>query len=388
MTSPTHDVRAAVAPITLPSSAPPPPKPESGVGLCLSGGGYRAMVFHLGVIWRLNELALLPKLTRISSVSGGSITAGMLALKWNLLGFEAGVGTRYVAEVVDPILNLAGKTIDAGAIVRGLLLPGSISDRIAKAYDKYLFDGATLQDIPDEPPRFIINATSVQTGSLVRFTKGAMRDYQVGRFITPTLRLSKAVAASSSFPPVLSPTLVRPGLPPEEPPSPGEDLRRPPFTTELVLSDGGVYDNLGLETVWKRCATVLVSDAGGKLGPDPKPKRDWARHGIRISDVVDNQVRSLRKRQLISSFVIGEREGAYWSIRTALDQYNAAKPLPCPPERTAELAAVKTRLAAMDGVLQERLVNWGYAICDVALRTYVDPFLPAATTFPYPKSGV
>ena len=52
---------------------------EDGVALCLSGGGYRAMVFHLGVLWRLNETKLLSKVKRFSSVSGGSITAGVLA---------------------------------------------------------------------------------------------------------------------------------------------------------------------------------------------------------------------------------------------------------------------------------------------------------------------
>ena len=52
---------------------------EDGVALSLSGGGYRAMVFHVGALWRLNEVGLLSKLKRISSVSGGSITAGALA---------------------------------------------------------------------------------------------------------------------------------------------------------------------------------------------------------------------------------------------------------------------------------------------------------------------
>src|SRR6266446_6176481 len=56
------------------------------IGLCLSGGGYRAMLFHLGTLWRLNEAAYLGKLDRISSVSGGSITAGVLGLHWKDLG--------------------------------------------------------------------------------------------------------------------------------------------------------------------------------------------------------------------------------------------------------------------------------------------------------------
>jgi NTE family protein len=49
-----------------------PPMP--GIALCLSGGGFRAMLFHLGTLWRLNEFGYLPKLKLISSVSGGSIT--------------------------------------------------------------------------------------------------------------------------------------------------------------------------------------------------------------------------------------------------------------------------------------------------------------------------
>ena len=60
----------------------------------------------------------------------------------------------------------------------------------------------------------------------------------------------------------------------------------------MVLTDGGVYDNLGLETAWKRYQTILVSDAGGALAPEEEPKTDWARHAYRVIDVIDNQVRA------------------------------------------------------------------------------------------------
>ncbi|NTW35692.1 MAG: patatin-like phospholipase family protein, partial [Syntrophobacteraceae bacterium] len=63
-------------------------KPKPGMALCLSGGGYRAMLFHVGAIWRLYEANLLKDVRRISSVSGGSITAGVLGLKWSQLSFE------------------------------------------------------------------------------------------------------------------------------------------------------------------------------------------------------------------------------------------------------------------------------------------------------------
>ncbi len=58
---------------------------SDGIGLALSGGGFRATLFHCGALWRLAELGYLPRLSRISSVSGGSITAGVLGLKWTKL---------------------------------------------------------------------------------------------------------------------------------------------------------------------------------------------------------------------------------------------------------------------------------------------------------------
>src|SRR6185312_10476985 len=184
-----------------------------------------------------------------------------------------------------------------------------------------------------------------------------------------------AVAASSAFPPVLSP--VRLTLDPSDfTPDSGEALQREPFTSEVVLSDGGVYDNLGLETAWKQHRTILVSDAGGKMAAEEEPASDWARHSMRILDIIDNQVRSLRKRQLIEAYQAKARLGAYWGIRTDIADYGLADPLPCPHDRTLVLAATPTRLKRLAPTDQERLINWGYAVCDVALRAHVDPAIP------------
>jgi NTE family protein len=150
----------------------------------------------------------------------------------------------------------------------------------------------------------------------------------------------------------------------------------------VILSDGGVYDNLGLETAWKRYDTIFVSDAGGKMQPQPEPERDWTRHMLRILDVIDNQVRSLRKRQVIGSFKQKVRKGAYWGIRTNIAEYPLADPLPCPFGRTTELANIPTRLQRLEPKVQEHLINWGYAVCDAALRAHVDSALPRGQ-FPY-----
>jgi NTE family protein len=354
---------------------------KPGAGLCLSGGGYRAMVFHLGALWRLYEAGLLNRFKRISSVSGGSITAAVLGLKWKELSFDpAKIEQDFVPKVVAPVRGLAGETLDAEAIILGLVLPGSISDRVAAAYDKHLFAEATLQDLPDEP-RFVINATNLQSGALWRFSKPYVR---VGEIKNSTISLAHAVAASSAFPPVLSPAELR--LESEAfTPGSGLDLQRPPFTSKVMLTDGGVYDNLGLETVWKSYDTVLVSDGGAKLEAEEEPKTDWARHAYRVLNVIDNQVRALRKRQTIDAFKSGLRKGAYWGIGTDIGDYRLNDALNCPFERTLELAKTATRLKRMDEALQERLINWGYAVCDAALRKHVDPAIAKPKGFPYSR---
>jgi NTE family protein len=381
------------APVQLPDTGSRfdgPRHPEPGLALCLSGGGYRAMLFHVGALWRLNEAGYFPRLSRVSSVSGGSITAGVLGLNWSKLAFDAnGLATQFNAQVVQPIRALAGKTIDEGTILSGIVLPGSIADKVVDAYRRHLFDDATLQALPGSPT-FVINATNVQSGVLWRFSRAYMADYRVGVVKNPQVPLAVAVAASSAFPPVLSPLRMEVNPADYEPPSgqPAEDLHVEPFLSHVVLTDGGVYDNLGLETAWKRYDTILVSDGGGKMQPESEPKGDWARHALRINELIDSQVRSLRKRQVVGSFAARERKGTYWGIRSHTADYFLADALPCPPEQTLMLANLKTRLKRVEPVVQERLINWGYAICDTAMRKWVDPGLAKPGGFPYPGSSV
>lgn len=366
-------------------------QPRPGIALCLSGGGYRAMVFHLGALWRLNEAGLLRKLDRISSVSGGSITAGVLGLQWKKLNFSAqGTASNLLELVVNPVLGLANHTLDVISIAEGIVNPfKSISEEIADAYRSHLYGHATLQDLPsdNEGPRFVMNATNVQTKVLWRFSKPYMGDYRVGLIRNPTLQLAVAVGASSAFPPVLSPVQLK--LHPEDfdPASVG-DLQKAPYNTDVVLSDGGVYDNLGLETAWKEYQTVLVSDGGGATSDDANPHKDWVQHAVRILELLDNQVGSLRKRWVIGSFENKQREGTYWGIRTNIADYELANAMNCPFDRTMELASTPTRLKALGQNLQQRLVNWGYAVCDAALRRHLDPGIAAPQGFPYAAAGV
>lgn len=367
-------------------------EPEEGTALCLSGGGYRAMLFHAGVLWRLNEIGWLPKLNRISSVSGGSISAGVLAMNWHRLDFQNSIATNFADEIIKPIKKLAARTVDVSSVVTGTLWFGTIGDKVADAYRQYLFGDNTLQDIIDEvpgkSPRFVFNATNVQSGVLWRFMKPYMRDYRVGEIKNPQIDLAVAVAASSAFPPILSP--VELDLDPEDFTSgSGTDLQGDEYRTQVVLTDGGVYDNLGLETAWKRYKTILVSDAGGGFAAEADPHRDWVRHALRVLLTIDNQVRSLRKRQVVESLIAGIRKGSYWAIDAqAKKDYRITTPLDCPFEKTRLLAKIDTRLKKLDQATQEKLINWGYAVCDLGMRQYVDESILSPKAFPFPGTGV
>lgn len=370
---------ALVEPVS-PLAEKKPRGPSPGIAIAVSGGGYRAMLFHLGAFLRLFELGLLHKASRISSVSGGSITSAKVAVEWHRLKTRQD----FVEHVVEPIRRVAGITIDVPAILAGSILPGRVADYVAFAYRRFLFGNATLQDLPGRP-EFVINATNVETGTLWRMSRAAMADYQVGQIARPSLSLASAVAASSAFPPFLSPYLLRVG------PSDFTKVATddPALLEDISLADGGVYDNLGLETAWKAFRNVLVSDAGAQLQPESAPSAAWARQAKRDIDIIYGQVSSLRKRQLIASFKAKEgergwRRGTYWGVGSDIHHYDLPGALPAPHQRSFELAQVKTRLKRLRPELQERLVNWGYAICDTAVRKHFGQPNEPPAVFPYP----
>ncbi len=174
-----------------PVQNPEPEKLEDGIALCLSGGGYRAMLFHVGAIWRLNELGYLPKLDRVSSVSGGSITAGTLGLNWPKLQF--GERRRRVQPRRAVRRSAARARVDDDR--QGLGLRGHPRPRDDLRQGRRRVPQAPLRrrdaaGPSRDGPRFVINATNVQTGALWRFSKPYMADYRVGMVRNPTVGLA------------------------------------------------------------------------------------------------------------------------------------------------------------------------------------------------------
>jgi NTE family protein len=342
-------------------------KLEDGIGLCLSGGGFRAMLFHLGAFVRLNELGLLSKLDRVASVSGGSIAAGALAVAWNNLTFDvSGVATNLLEEVAAPLLALARRRIDTTAIALGLL-PFVHASRVAsRAYDKFLFHGKTLQDLPVSP-RFSFTATSLQSGVLWRFARDYAADWRVGLWPKPDLAIALAVGASAAFPPYLSPAYIDvPAGAIREQQS--ADLFREPYTRRLCLTDGGIYDNLGLEPVWKRYKTILVSDGGAVTAPSPTPRSSWLSQALRATDIALQQGINMRRRVLFGLGRTGERQTVYWGIGEPVDTYRVGNPLNFTSPRTRQAAEVPTRLTRYPVPIRTLVLRAGYAHSDAALR--------------------
>lgn len=372
-------------------------------GLALSGGGYRAMLFGLGSLWRLNELGWLRKLDVVTSVSGGSILNGVLATRWKDLQWSSdGVATNFKPVIAAPIRDMAGKTLDVFAGIEGFLsVFSTISDKVTKKYDENLFHGAKLASIPDfekgKTPRFIFYATSLQTGSSVRMEKKRIGDYKIGEVRNPDLPVARVVAASSAFPPVLSP--VELDFKPSDwtPFANAKYGNRDDLKSRLLLTDGGVYDNMGLEAIWKRCSTVLVSDAGAPLDVEADPHTDWTRQAIRVLDVVTDQTRALRKRWLMQEFQQTQeegledstqpvrRKGTYWGITTQIDSYQVPSPMTHDSAVSEELQQIRTRLNEFTAVEQGRLINWGYALADAGMRKYVQPGVTSPGSWPDPS---
>jgi len=196
--------------------------------------------------------------------------------------------------------------------------------------------------------------------------------------------LATAVGASSAFPPVLAPCELN-----LDPNSFDPNLQPPPvitnpdFRNKIVLADGGVYDNLGLETAWKQNKTVLVSDGGGLLGGEADPAGDWLGMTNRVLSIIYNQVGSLRKRWVIEFFSNHIRDGSYWGIGTDIRNYDLPTALVCPIDITTRLAQTATRLTSLDDTAQQQLIDWGYAVCDAAMRRWVVLDAPAPSQSPY-----
>jgi len=351
-------------------------------------------MFHLGTLRRLNEVGLLSKLTTITSVSGGSIANGLLAKAWpTLTPNPSGTFANFEAAYERPLREFCSHDLRTGPLLFDRLDPRnwpsllsddhSATDFLADAYRDRLVGDLRMKELAAieqaKGPTFIFDASNLQTGVNFEFSGQRVGDYQIGHANVPDLLVAEAVAASSSFPLAFPPLVLkfepetfRGGrLANQQPPPP--DLAK--MQRRVVLSDGGVYDNLGLEPVWKTHELVLCSDGGKPFAVGADPGEAFLSRLMRCQDVIGNQAIAVRKRWLVSSFEDGLYRGAYWGIGTEIEGY---------PDHGQgysgivldRLRAVRTDLDAFSEDEQLVLMNHGWMLADPALRSSVFPNPP------------
>lgn len=355
--------------------------------LCLSGGGYRAAIFHLGAMLRLHERGALQDVSLFSAVSGGSIVLAWLA-RCYLSGrdhadeeFGEWCGRcDFRTEVVEPFREVAARDLRSLPVFATLpwnwLWPTARVRLLERGYRRFLGE-TTLSDLP-AAPAFVFCATDLSFGCNWEFSRQRVGDYQAGYLREPgAIALATAVAASSSFPPLFGPVRGswRAGDFSGGKQSGSELLDR------IELSDGGVYDNMATEPAIKRCSRILVSDAGAPFAFEAG--KHYLRRLLRYASVVGNQAAALRRRLFHSGRAAGDFEGAYWHLGEERDAGADGYSLGLCRE---VLARVRTDLDRFTPAEFEVLVNHGYFSCEAGLLSdgLVASAAPA-TQWPYPE---
>jgi NTE family protein len=316
------------------------------VSLALSGGGFRASLFHLGTLRSIVEHGWAQKIDVISTVSGGSIVGAFVALRWSRMLAEGGDVAAYQRNVVEPFIRrVTSSSFITEWIGRSFIVPfRKLFDRTytrtklaGELYGEWFYGSATCPDLP-ERPFLILNATNLQSERAWRFTRDGLGDSRNGysSWKGKPLCVGEAVCASAAFPPVFTPARIRRSDYDFGEPAHGEEpLRSFPI---IALTDGGVYDNSGLEAVWKAtylpCRTeamkvpefLVVSDAGA---PPQYHFRDSGIPGwsdalllYRSDAIARDQVSALRRRSLFKDLAAGSsvRGGTYVMLGSSIDR--------------------------------------------------------------------
>ena len=406
------------------SQASEPTCPLPRIGLALSGGGFRAALFHLGVIRRLEELGVMKYVQTISAVSGGAIIAAYYAIEMErrlrkradeLSDRESIDAVRL--EIFEEIATCFFRGLDHNLRSRALVFMPfyhpllfikalfcrsfSRSDIMQREYDKWFYQGATLDRLPSVTwpeskemsgahprtgPRVILNTTSLLNGERRPFARepvvGLRELHRVNRNVIP---ISRVVGASSGVPGVFPPTVV--------------------YGNRLV--DGGVSDNQGTDALIKefsaqegnqaenkpqdRTDVLLVSDASGQMQPVHRVRRRALHVLNRTASILQFQLRKKTTRHLRAWKKEGntsKREFAFVHLLLNLKDRekvsqgkDETQPGPdgsgrhhqvprVPTEYIAPLSEIRTDLDQFNPIERECLMYHGYTLIDAQIREH------------------
>jgi NTE family protein len=284
-------------------------------------------------------------------------------------------GKEWDETIAKPVRKLAGKDLRSRAALAGLRLPNwfrhtaqvdSFSERLAKECRL-----GRLSDLTQRP-RFVFCATDAVFRAGWTFDTGTRRvgGPAAGWCPLGNWPTARAVAASSCLPGVF------PAMPINTDPAAltggGYDRDdRDDLVRGLELTDGGMYDNLGLEPVWRDHGTILVSSAAPSFLPSPPALgRLWPL--LRNIVVLLEQATDVRKRWLVSSFIKRELEGTYWGIDSLPRHYGNDLPRGVYSDDLIRDVVSQVRID-LDKFSQGEIAvleNHGYAMAEIAVRRH------------------
>ena len=354
------------------------------IGVAISGGGFRATAFGLGCLRALHDTGLLPGVSVISGISGGSLLAALYAYgPQDFTDFDhtttsllrSGLQGALIRRALTPpaaARNLAA----AGRVIlprrpggQPRLRTANRTDALRDELAHRVFGDRVLGQVTHSDLATVITATDLRTGNAVRFGSRNSSCSAYG-IITEPVTVAEAVAASAAFPLLLPAmertyTFTRPGT-------------AAPSQHVLLLTDGGIYDNLGLSVLEPgRSADhtahvydvdyIIACDAGrGKL---PPVAGHFAGTRLRRSfDIVHRRAQDAARARLHAAAATGQLQGVVHAYLGMPDER-----VPIPMADLVPVAAVRhypTDFKAMTAADMQLITTRGEQLTRVLLAHY------------------
>ncbi|MCY3688410.1 MAG: ThiF family adenylyltransferase [Gammaproteobacteria bacterium] len=350
------------------TSAPPVATLGKLIGLSLSGGGSRAVAFHLGTLRALEDLKLLDEVEVISAVSGGSVLTGLLGytqapfanIDLNTVHFlRRGLLVPGCVKLLNPLnllrlvcnvtfVGLPTLLVDLLAWSAGRV--SSLSPRLRRACNyasrcswpfrrRYSLTHVLADVIVDvvgahqcdattrQGKSIVFNACDLSTGTAFRMSNQCFGTYRRGWAPAGELRVADAIMASAAYPPAFPPF----------------DWKRPfelngkTDTHRVIVTDGGVFENLGvtvmepgrnpqISAISYDVETIIVSDAGtGQFTGETFPS-SWPNRIAQVFSSVTRKVQDATKQRLHDHAKAGRIEGFVYVSLGQIDSRVRLKP--------------------------------------------------------------
>ena len=360
------------------------------IGIALSGGGIRAMLFHLGLFQWLAENKYLAQVKKVSSVSGASLCVGMIYAHSNLCWPSS---EEFLSATLPSIKKALTNDLEKYAIWKWLTSPqywNKKSNVIAQALEsKWGVNGRLCQLTGNV--MWYVNCTTYETGKRFHFSRERMGDYVVGYVENPDIPLSEIMAASAGFPGFIGPYILNSADYNWTPSKYTKRMQSPSKKQKLHLWDGGIYDNLGLESVFKPddggrlsegIEFLIVSNASASINLQSR------NHGLstktlrRILDISLDQVSALRSR-MVMEFIKRTNQGMYLKIGNSAEMITHASKCTnklrleitercLPTEQAIKSMMYPTRLYRPDNSDLNMLIRHGYEVADCTYSCYIN----------------